>query len=358
MASLLRLLNNRTNMRDDIFHLTQSADRERKREYDAAVKIQSWIRGLQTRHYLRHLHASSVVIQKHWRGFMARSYFRVYVSNLHIRMRVNFYHAMATRVQRMWRGFRVRKYVHNFYARQRYFDALAVKNQIVRYELDEWRHRLDQEACKNEMDERERRLMREARAKHHLLSTKQVAGVFNSPYRPDGCSDMEKRLRQNKPRVGERPLERKQRDPWDGCVDPAPQQLFLQAPTELPPLDPHKLQGPFRDSNEVRRQRYRPLEPTLRVQTSFQSLQKARKILLQKEDAGIVVEEPWLPSVFRRRAYERTMHNSLKFKPLQEEFRDVNPNKWIGNKRFRNVASPVPVFDQLNNTYYQGQVKF
>jgi len=348
-------------MREEICQLYEKADQQRKKEYDAAVTIQSWIRGLQTRHYIRHLHKSSIMIQKTWRGYMARSYFRIYVNNLHMMMRINFYHAMASRIQRMWRGFRVRKYQHNFYARQRYFDALAVKNQIVRYELDEWRQVLDQTAQQKEHEKRERELKKQARAQHYLLSTKQMPGVFYSYY---GLSEMEKRLIENKPRVGERrKSQRKTVDKWDGCVEP-PQPFQLQAPAELPPLDARKLQGPFREAEEIRKQRYKPLQPSIRVQTSYLSLQKARKILFDSEDAKRITDEPWRVApkahVRKEAMYELSLNASQKYngRISETQFRHQDLSKSITNERFNTLVPPIPLFDRLNETYYQGQVKY
>lgn len=42
-------------------------------------------------------------------------------------------------------------------------------------------------------------------------------------------------------------------------------------------------QGPFRDVGQVLQQRYRPLEPTLRVATSFTSVERAREEIKRQE---------------------------------------------------------------------------
>ena len=43
------------------------------------------------------------------------------------------------------------------------------------------------------------------------------------------------------------------------------------------------MQGPFRDPLEVRKQRYRPFSPSLRVETEIESLNLARKEMKNKE---------------------------------------------------------------------------
>lgn len=40
---------------------------------------------------------------------------------------------------------------------------------------------------------------------------------------------------------------------------------------------PYLLKGPFREPLEVRKQRYRPFSPSLRVETEYDCLEKARK---------------------------------------------------------------------------------
>ena len=62
---------------------------------------------------------------------------------------------------------------------------------------------------------------------------------------------------------------------------------------QLPPLR-KKVQGPFRAPEEVLRQRYKPLQPTLRVATAYDSVEAARHELRQEEWRGRVVEERWV----------------------------------------------------------------
>lgn len=52
------------------------------------------------------------------------------------------------------------------------------------------------------------------------------------------------------------------------------------------------LQGPFRKPDEVRAQRYKPFKPTLRVETSYMSVEQAREALKQKEWVERVIDTP------------------------------------------------------------------
>uniref|UniRef100_A0A673BUR0 Spermatogenesis associated 17 n=1 Tax=Sphaeramia orbicularis TaxID=375764 RepID=A0A673BUR0_9TELE len=176
---------------------TNLAEESRQREHRAAVQIQSWFRGCKVRAYLSHLHTKAVIIQKIWRGFTARSRFRQMVKAAYFIMKMNFYEEMAVRIQRRWRGFFVRKYVHNFYARKSYLEGISMKNEEVRRELAELEELQKRERSCLQMVKQQRVKVFQAHRLHHLISTKQCPGVFNSPFRP-APHEMELLLRQVK----------------------------------------------------------------------------------------------------------------------------------------------------------------
>ena len=64
----------------------------------------------------------------------------------------------------------------------------------------------------------------------------------------------------------------------------------IKLPDELPPL-PAKPQGPFREPIEIRKQRYRPFSPSLRVETEYDCVEKARQKLKKDEEALIINEK-------------------------------------------------------------------
>ncbi|PVD26298.1 hypothetical protein C0Q70_13969 [Pomacea canaliculata] len=157
-------------------------------------------------------------------------------------MKLNYYNLMASKIQKIWRGYYVRKYVFDFYSRRRYIEALKLKNEIIRIELQEYiehqtiLHKRIQEERDKQMSEYN------ARKNHYLVSTYVQPGIYNSPFLPYK-SDVPKHL----------------------------------------PVPPIKPQGPFREPEEVQKQRYKPFQPSLRVATDIDSLQKAREILKAEE---------------------------------------------------------------------------
>ncbi|XP_071996215.1 spermatogenesis-associated protein 17 isoform X2 [Engystomops pustulosus] len=337
MATLGKLQRRLSELTMEYFQRCRDAEENRLTEYNAAVVIQSWFRGCRVRAYLRYLNRMVTVIQKWWRGYRARKYFRSKV-----------------KIQKRWRGYYIRKYVHNYYALKKYLEGVAIKNSFVRKELEEFAEMSKKEKQKKALDSSEREKEQRARKMHHLLSTEQIPGIYNSPYRqyPD---EMEFRLKRARP-PSHRELPKKDHDgsfvDWTDC------RPFYSFPTTqpLPPIGQKKPQGPFRDPAEVFQQRYRPLEPTLRVATSFNSLEEAREELKRQEWRKGFQEESFAPfsSFHKNKRYEPLLHASTEYKqipPSTQRFRDDDQVKWVSQKDFQTIFTPIPLFDKYGRTY-------
>uniref|UniRef100_A0A8C9YCX5 Spermatogenesis associated 17 n=1 Tax=Sander lucioperca TaxID=283035 RepID=A0A8C9YCX5_SANLU len=197
MAELLKIKSEVEEFKKEYFYRNSQAEENRQREYQAANRIQSWFRASKVRAYLSHLHKKAIIIQRIWRGFTARARFRQMVKAAYFIMKMNFYEEMAVRIQKRWRGFFVRKYIHNYYARKSYLEGLSRKNELVRMELAELEELQKRERDCVEMVKEQTAKVYQAHRLHHLLSTKQCPGVFNSPFRP-APHEMELLLRQVK----------------------------------------------------------------------------------------------------------------------------------------------------------------
>uniref|UniRef100_A0A8D2ISB7 Spermatogenesis associated 17 n=1 Tax=Varanus komodoensis TaxID=61221 RepID=A0A8D2ISB7_VARKO len=244
-------------------------DEYRKREYYAAVIIQSWFRGCKVRAYIRYMNKVMVFIQKWWRGYQGRKKFRKMVLK-------QIYVLFLPQIQKRWRGYYIRKYIHNYYALKKYLEAIALNNEMVRRELEEFAEMKEKEEVKKALERKEKKKDYLARKMHYLLSTEQIAGVYNSPYRssPD---PMELQLRKVKP------LRHKKKGIQDITNLKYADSFGFQTVPPLPPIGRQKPQGPFRNTGEVLQQRFKPLEPSLQGAASNFSLQLAREKVKQEE---------------------------------------------------------------------------
>uniref|UniRef100_A0A4W6FV25 Spermatogenesis associated 17 n=1 Tax=Lates calcarifer TaxID=8187 RepID=A0A4W6FV25_LATCA len=275
MAELLKIRSEAEEFLKEYFLRNSQAEENRQKENQAATRIQSWFRACKVRAYLSHLHKKAIIIQKIWRGFTARARFRQMVKAAYFIMKMNFYEEMAVRIQRRWRGFFVRRYIHNFYARKSYLEGLSRKNELVRRELDEFEELQKRERDCLEMIKEQTAKVYQAHRLHHLLSTKQCPGVFNSPFRPFP-HETELLLRQVKYQAPTR-------------LAPRGRACLLGVPDSTAPSFPGSLRSPqikttriccsSRPPGEVWEQRVHCPDLTLRLQTSYTHLEELESLL-------------------------------------------------------------------------------
>ncbi|XP_061174241.1 spermatogenesis-associated protein 17-like [Saccostrea echinata] len=351
MAAMVRLLEQTDPTVEEVYRRKNEAEEARQREYLSSVKIQAWYRGERSRAYIKHLNKCATIIQKIWRGFIGRGLTRILIKNSVLIMKINYYNKKATYIQKMWRGYYVRKYVFNYYSRKRYLEALQIKNEIVRSELEEYSEMQEQERRRKAEKEQKERREQLARKNHYLISTEVIPGVFNSPFLPYP-TDTEYLLR------SVRPLMHEKKKKTDKPFDPTCKSYDLPRPRVLPPLS-SKPQGPFRDPSDVQQQRYKPFQPSLRVATSFTSLEEARQKMKDQEWVTRLNDNVFEPFSRREVKYDPLLHTRSRyghlpygFRYFREEFQD----KHISSQSFKTLVPPIPIFDKLNDTYSQGQV--
>lgn len=347
MARIVSLLGQNQLLIDQVYESWRIADQMRLVEYQAAVKIQSWYRGIRIRAYMKNLDKNATRIQKLWRGKMGRCKFRGILAESVRSMKLDYYDKKATLIQKCWRGFYSRKYVFNYYKRKAYLIAVQHKNEAVLNELKEYKEYMERQLEEKKNMEKYRRLEEEAKRTHYLISTKQISGVYNSPFRP-APTEIEYLMRNVKLDPPEK---------HNLYVKSLKANKFesIQLPEGLPPI-PSKPQGPFRDPLDVRKQRYRPFSPSLRVETEYETLDIARKKMKDKEWTERIHDKIFYPidkSVYKK-PYEPLMLTSSEYGAPNygtKYFRDESePTELIGG-RFKTVIPPIPEFQKLNKTY-------
>ncbi|XP_053726614.1 spermatogenesis-associated protein 17-like [Synchiropus splendidus] len=283
MADLLKINSEVNEFQTHFFVRSCLAEDNRVKEIHAATQIQSWFRASRIRSYLRHLHRKATIIQKFWRGFTARALFREIIRTQYFVMKMIVYNQMAVRIQKTWKGYFVRKFVLNFYVRRSYLEALAVKNEIVRRELNQLEElHMREKECLEEIKERKAKIYN-AHHMHHHLSTQTQAGIYNSPFR-EAPHKMELLLRQVKYKTPTKVPHRGQAartasiSPGSSCL-----KTSRSLKNGLPPPPATMKQGPRPQPGEVWEQRICLPELTSQLQSTYRSLRWTQKELQQHE---------------------------------------------------------------------------
>jgi hypothetical protein len=209
-----------------------------------------------------------------WRGQLGRAKYRQCLEEKVKQMRLFAFNYKAELIQKIWHGYYTRKYVLDFYKRKAYLIAIQNTNEITLNGLNEYQEFLDRQRIEKEQVDKYQRIEDEAKNKHYLISTKQIPGIYNSPYHP-APAEMEYLMKN----VKLNPCEKHKQYIRDSKLN---RFESIQLPVGLPPL-PSKPQGPFKDPLDVRRQRYRTFSPSLLVETDIEHLNIARAEMKGKE---------------------------------------------------------------------------
>ncbi|XP_074078786.1 spermatogenesis-associated protein 17 [Macrotis lagotis] len=356
MATLFTLQNRLPFIVSQYYYRNRAVDGYRKQEYKAAVKIQSWFRACQVRAYIRYLHKMMTIIQKYWRGYRKRKEFREMVKTAYFTMKMNFYNEMAVRIQKWWRGYKIRKYCFNYYYLKEYLRAISDTNQAIREALEEFAEMKGREKKKADLEKEENRKQYQAQKTHYLLSTKQIPGVYNSPYRDPDPMEFElqkvRSFHMTSPVPQIQQTDYEDLSSWLACTS---KRSFPRSDI-LPPINRKQCQGPFRDITEVLQQRYKPLQPTLRVATSINSVKEAQEELKKEEWKNRVNDNLFLPfsNYSKNEKYIPMVQSSTKyngFSYTQRPFQEEDPEKWISSKNFQTVFPPFFLFDKYGKVY-------
>lgn len=343
MASFIGLMDRSSDVLADIFIKSKEAESLRRDEYRHAVIIQAWFRGCRSRQYLKELNEKATEIQRVFRGFSARKKWREMVQREVDQLKSAHYNGMATVIQRTWRGYFSRKLIHDFYALKRYLRGVEEKNEELRTTLAEEKERADKKRLEDQAKEAHRRLVTDAKSKHHLISTYAIPGVYNQPRRsqPDAFEFRLKAITPlvatDKMREDVQKLKKKKRD--------EKKQL------KLPPLGV-KPQGPFKEPKDVYIQRQKPLAPSLRVETSYLSQSEAREAMMAEEWVNRVHDEAFNHVGVIQQPYQPLLHTSTPYRrQMMTVVREPSKDKWISSQDFKTLVPPIPIFDKFNNVY-------
>lgn len=340
----------------ELFSRVEAADEVRRKETAAVILIQSWFRGERVREYIRHLHRCAVILQRNYRAHVDRTIYRQKVwMKLHA-LRQAYYAEKAVKIQRRWRGYYTRKYIFDFAARKSYLEALQITNEHVRKQLNEVKKQAILTKEKEIIAKKQEEKIYNARKQHYMLSTEVSDGVYRrNPVKESELASVLP-LSGNERETIERSKIIAFLNTATGIPTPRQQEAILRG-TKSPPLPPiktEKPQGPFRSPQSTQRQRYKKLEPTLRVATDYQSQDQTRTCLRAEEWTKRIVDDKFLPSTKRHIGYQPLLHSTSSFGSLPygtKHFRNVDHNKDIQKKEFKRLVEPIPLFDQFGNTY-------
>ncbi|CAN0057576.1 unnamed protein product [Ascophyllum nodosum] len=153
-----------------------------EQELKAATAIKRFYRAKIFRYYFCQKRKSIILIAKTFRGYRGRLRAQQALEKRHAKEAMAVYHHHALVIQGTFRGFHSRKYNFDYAGRKRYLQEVIDAGNAVRARLRRHEVQLLQEEAARTEQTQLAELQAIAQNLHHLVSTKTIRGVFNSPY--------------------------------------------------------------------------------------------------------------------------------------------------------------------------------
>ncbi|CAM9568041.1 unnamed protein product [Choristocarpus tenellus] len=188
MADFFEVWRTRGGVVDRLKLMLKERDEATEREVIAATDVERVFRGKVVRDDIRWKTENVIRITRCFRGYRGRV--RALQAKQEKIERVNLavfhYHALV--IQGIFRGYQSRKYNYNHARRKTYLQAVIDTGENIRSVLGEHEQHLKEYGRSQAEQAYKKELMGVTENLHHLVSTKSIPGVFNSPHmRNAGC---------------------------------------------------------------------------------------------------------------------------------------------------------------------------
>lgn len=151
-----------------------------RKEYLAARLIQKVFRGWRTRKRIRFLNECATIIQRNYRGYVARKAYSALLEATVQRMYTQFYNRQAVIIQTRFRGWQSRRLHFDYYRMRSWLRLIVLKNEEL--EQETWDYFFKERNRKlEEINAMAKKLcIFIARKLHHLLRTHHRAGIYSN----------------------------------------------------------------------------------------------------------------------------------------------------------------------------------
>ncbi|TMW69075.1 hypothetical protein Poli38472_001231 [Pythium oligandrum] len=166
---------------DRLQWLLEDAQTNQARERTAAIHIQRLFRGQRVRATITTQRNAEIVLARVYRGHLARRRCRRLREQEQLWQQHAVFHYYAIIIQKVLRGVHSRRTKLDFRVRKAYIREIAAKGDAMRQQLEENLRRQQQEERQANDEAARHELAQVSQNLHHLVSTRAIAGVYNSP---------------------------------------------------------------------------------------------------------------------------------------------------------------------------------
>ena len=185
MASYIKELQDlKSNTIQSYFDSLNEKEKYKNIELNAAIVFQKYARRLICRKRFLLLKSQTLEVQKALRGYLARANHRRDVAEQNDNLMMQFYKYHVSIIQKHWQGYRCRKNIMDYHANKKWLEMTKKKNEETLNEMKELAARRQYDLDLKNEEEQKNNFYKIASNLHHLISTKEIPGVYNTPQLP------------------------------------------------------------------------------------------------------------------------------------------------------------------------------
>ncbi len=175
---------NRKDLIENFFYSLNLKEINLQKELNAIIKIQKYIRRLLCRKRFLILKSQTLQVQKNLKGYFSKSNNQKEIVNQNNNIIREFYNNQIIIIQKHWKGYKYRKNIIDYYSNKKWLEKINKKNEETLNQIKEITMKKQYDLNRKVEENERKKFFNIIKNLHHLISTKEIPGIYNTPYLP------------------------------------------------------------------------------------------------------------------------------------------------------------------------------
>ena len=175
---------NRKDLIENFFYSLNLKEINLQKELNAIIKIQKYIRRLLCRKRFLILKSQTLQVQKNLKGYFSKSNNQKEIVNQNNNIIREFYNNQIIIIQKHWKGYIYRKKIMDYYSNKKWLEEIKKKNEETLNQMKEFTMKKKYDLNRKVEENERKKFFNIIKNLHHLISTKEIPGIYNTPYLP------------------------------------------------------------------------------------------------------------------------------------------------------------------------------
>ena len=175
---------NRKNLIENYFNSLNSKEINLKNELKSIIIIQKNIRRLLYRKRFLILKSQTLQVQKSLKGYFSKSNKQKEIVEQNNNIMREFYNNQIIIIQKHWKGYKYRKNIMNYHSNKIWLEKIKKKNEDTLNQMKEFVMKKKYDLNRKNEENQRNNFYNIIKNLHHLISTKEIPGIYNTPYLP------------------------------------------------------------------------------------------------------------------------------------------------------------------------------